>query len=736
MSTHSGPSPTTNTSAVRNTVGRGKEKSQENPNEPASDAALREFCDKNYNQLLPILAEKMHQEKVQQEKLKAVKARLNFEETSQYSESGAPSRRRDVRKRLGPKDARSMSRSPEPRRDRSRSPRRKDPKRETVFRRLEKGVFHRLGDKEKGMSAYSGSSRRQSHHSSRGDTESYYQSSRSRGMEPAPKRHHDRKAYSRKGGRMSENEDSAGGHWKSKSKKQRSSMEDEDNHGYVKTYDGSEDPEDHLKILQAAAKVEQWAMPTWCHMFNSTLTGNARVWFDDLLPESIYSYDDLKEAFLAKYLQQKKCIKDPVEIHNIKQREGESTEDFVRRFKIESRDVKGAPEVMRILGFMHGITNPELIKRLHDKIPKSVDEMWKITTAFLRGEAVAGNHERKKTFRKAVAFDQRVEAKQWERPRKGGKKGEAAGKDKPLAILMVQAGHKIDKQRITQTFSPETMISFPPLGEEDGTEGPMVIEAEEIRNQMVPATIYLVGFSGEIIWPLGQVSLLVKTGDEEHSTFAWMNVMVVRSHSPYNGIIGRPGVRRIKAIPSTDHGMLKFPVTGKTVTLRSSRIIPLECAMISGPKTQQPVVDQLTEEKIQVAIHPEYPEQTIAIGSTLTEEGRKKLCGLLRQNLYIFAWKPADMTEVSCHIAEHRLNVRERCFPVRQTKRGQAPERNKAICEEVEKLVNAGIMKEVYYHSWLSNPVMVKKHDNSWRMCVDFKDLNKACPKDGYPLPK
>ncbi|GKA70068.1 hypothetical protein Tco_0776132, partial [Tanacetum coccineum] len=96
MSTHSGPSRTTNTSAVRNTVGRGKEKSQENPNEPASDAALREFCDKNYNQLLPILAEKMHQEKVQQEKLKAVKARLNFEETSQHSESGAPSRRRDI----------------------------------------------------------------------------------------------------------------------------------------------------------------------------------------------------------------------------------------------------------------------------------------------------------------------------------------------------------------------------------------------------------------------------------------------------------------------------------------------------------------------------------------------------------------------------------------------------------------------------------------------------------------
>ncbi|GKF13486.1 hypothetical protein Tco_0054948 [Tanacetum coccineum] len=63
----------------------------------------------------------MHQEKVQQEKLKAVKARLNFEETSQYSESGAQSKRRDVKKRLGPKDAHSMSRSPVPGHGRGRT---------------------------------------------------------------------------------------------------------------------------------------------------------------------------------------------------------------------------------------------------------------------------------------------------------------------------------------------------------------------------------------------------------------------------------------------------------------------------------------------------------------------------------------------------------------------------------------------------------------------------------------
>ncbi|GJV20779.1 reverse transcriptase domain-containing protein [Tanacetum coccineum] len=250
---------------------------------------------------------------------------------------------------------------------------------------------------------------------------------------------------------------------------------------HIKMYDGSEDPKDHLKIFQAAIKTERWAMPTWCHMFNSTLTGNVRVWFDDLPFESIDSYDDLKKAFLENYLQQKKCIKDPIEIHNIKQREGEPTEDFVKR-----------------------ITNPKLIKRLHDKIPKTIDEMIRVTTSFLRGEVAASNHERKKTFSPWKQHEGKFKApppmttsvekrnhakfyefhgevghntdecmhlrKQIEEMLKAGKlshlikeikqnngkeqpkvakKGETSKKDKALAILMVQPWERVARQRIT-----------------------------------------------------------------------------------------------------------------------------------------------------------------------------------------------------------------------------------------------------------------------------------------------
>nr|GEV56511.1 reverse transcriptase domain-containing protein [Tanacetum cinerariifolium] len=158
--------------------------------------------------------------------------------------------------------------------------------------------------------------------------------------------------------------------------------------------------------------------------------------------------------------------------------------------------------------------------------------------------------------------------------------------------------------------------------------------------------------------------------------------------------------------------------TGMRIGLRTRR----------DPQAFKPIV----EERIKVSINPEYLEETIMIGSTLTKEGHNKLCNLLQRNLDIFTWKPADMTGVPRHIAEHHLKVREGCSPIRQNKRGQAADRNQAIHEEVGKLMEACIMKEVHYHDWLSNPVMIKKHDDSWRMCVDFKDLNKACPKDDF----
>ena len=94
------------------------------------------------------------------------------------------------------------------------------------------------------------------------------------------------------------------------------------------------------------------------------------------------------------------------------------------------------------------------------------------------------------------------------------------------------------------------------------------------------------------------------------------------------------------------------------------------------------------------------------------------------------------MPGVDPSVIVHRLNVNPTSSPIRQKKRVFAQEWDKAIAEEVRKLLEAGFIREVYYLDWLANVVMVKKSNGKWRMCVDFTNLNRACPKDSYPLPR
>ncbi|GJS58793.1 reverse transcriptase domain-containing protein [Tanacetum coccineum] len=131
--------------------------------------------------------------------------------------------------------------------------------------------------------------------------------------------------------------------------------------------------------------------------------------------------------------------------------------------------------------------------------------------------------------------------------------------------------------------------------------------------------------------------------------------------------------------------------------------------MISEPEVQPSASNRVVEERIKVAIHSEYPEQTIAIGFTLLEGGRKELCDLLRCTLDIFAWKPADMTGVPRHVAKHRLNVREGCPPVRQKKRRSKHRRNKAIHERGRKTCGSR------HHEGSSLSQLAVKSDNAFQ---------------------
>ena len=93
------------------------------------------------------------------------------------------------------------------------------------------------------------------------------------------------------------------------------------------------------------------------------------------------------------------------------------------------------------------------------------------------------------------------------------------------------------------------------------------------------------------------------------------------------------------------------------------------------------------------------------------------------------------MSGIDINITCHELNIDPTFKPVKQKRRKLGPESANAVNDEVKRLLKVGSITEVRYPDWLVNPVVVKKKNRKWRVCVDFIDINKACPKDSFPLP-
>ncbi|GKE44939.1 reverse transcriptase domain-containing protein [Tanacetum coccineum] len=142
-------------------------------------------------------------------------------------------------------------------------------------------------------------------------------------------------------------------------------------------------------------------------MFQQTLDGKARAWFDKLPSRSIDGWDDLEEKFLNRFGMLKACDKDPTEITKIIRRTNETLPNFRERWVSESNAIPNVPELMRISSFMSSHKCPELSKRFSDKIPKTIDEMLRRVDDYVRSEEAFRNTELPKgEFQKKEAVGQ------------------------------------------------------------------------------------------------------------------------------------------------------------------------------------------------------------------------------------------------------------------------------------------------------------------------------------------
>ena len=149
----------------------------------------------------------------------------------------------------------------------------------------------------------------------------------------------------------------------------------------------------------------------------------------------------------------------------------------------------------------------------------------------------------------------------------------------------------------------------------------------------------------------------------------------------------------------------------------------------------KPAKEAKCEDLVKVTIG-DNPDKFFQIGSQLPQREREGLIEFLKHNIDVFVWNTYETLGVDPKFICHHLNVNPLIGPKKQLPRRPSKENAEAVREEVAKLKQARAIKEVFYLEWLANTVVVKKKSGKWRVCVDFTDLNKAYPKDPFPMPK
>ncbi|GJS05035.1 hypothetical protein Tco_0321543 [Tanacetum coccineum] len=198
-----------------------------------------------------------------------------------------------------------------------------------------------------------------------------------------------------------------------------------------------------------------------------------------------------------------------------------------------------------------------------------------------------------------------------------------------------------------------------------------------MRSRLRESRIPLVGFSGKVSYPLRVIDLEVTIREYGRTKIMIMEFAVVKIPSPNNTILGRTGMRSLGSVASTIYSMIKFPTSSGLTTITTSDLS-----------------DECRRTLIQTLMDSSRHDWN-SLGDNGTSPG----------------YYPYIEPKV-------------------QKKRSLAPDMRKVVTDEVNEWLTRGIMKRVRYPLWVSNLMLVNKVDGSWRMCIDFKDLNKARPKD------
>nr|ABF99688.1 retrotransposon protein, putative, unclassified [Oryza sativa Japonica Group] len=459
-------------------------------------------------------------------------------------------------------------------------------------------------------------------------------------------------------------------------------------------YDGSINPSEFLQIYTTVIVAAGSDDRVMANYFPMALKGQARGWLMTQPPGSIHSWEDLCQQFITNFQGTYPRPGEEVDLHAVRRKDDESLRSYIQHFCQVRNTIPCIPAHAVVYAFRNSVRHNRMLEKIASKELKTTAELFELADKVAqKKEAWAWNSP---STADGPTRAPRKENATVDRPSPTIPSGEGRSADKWCSV------HNTYRHSLADCRSVKNLAERFRKADEEKRQGrregkaPATSTGDQ-RGEAKDKAPADDGGDGEDLdfqIPQGTVATLDRGGGacahtsrRSFKAMKWELLAIVPTHEV---------VRK-----------MKMPGPAGPITVLGDVKVALACA-------------EQRADNLAVATEPQAPEASASHAS------KKRLPS---------ADEPSDMPGVLREVIEHRLAVRPDARPVRQKVRRQAPERQAFIREEVARLLEADFIREVIHPEWLANPVVVPKANGKLRMCIDYTDLNKACPKDPFPLP-
>ncbi|KAL0409604.1 UNVERIFIED_CONTAM: Transposon Ty3-G Gag-Pol polyprotein [Sesamum radiatum] len=554
-------------------------------------------------------------------------------------------------------------------------------------------------------------------------------------------------------------------------------------------YDGTADPMEHLSRFENAALLHRYTDGIKCRVFITTFAGVAQQWFNQLPVGTTGSFQEFRSLFLHQFASSKKVRRTELSLFAVHQKDDEPLKEYLQRFNAAALEVPASTQEVKASAFSQGLLDGDFFKSLVKKPISKFDALFARAAKYINME---GLKQPRKIAEERSAFMTIKEKGLIARPRSWRDTPQRPKSDKfchfhnDYGHTMEECRHLKSKiERLIQNGYLQEYVCWEkargtgPYQKKEGDRAREVRTSSPKRSSREGAkqTSGSKGEKDDI--PRKGVIRMIAGGPSGGDSHQARKSLVREAH--------QISIRKVLDIETTeDAPIIQFGRVERSgpQTIHNNELVIT--AILANYEVGQILIDSgssadilfeeaydqmqlgdISLEKVNTSLYGFAGEVvhlrgmvslplTMGRGTTrktcllkflvvdvpsaynviLGEEAKKEITLCLQRNANIFAWTPQDLEGIDPQVITHHLTIDPSYRPVKQKKRHFGLEKDKIIQAQVNKLMAGGHIEEIQFPEWLSNVVLVPKPGEKWRMCIDFRDLNKVCPKDFYPLPR